>query len=327
MLLPAWKPGNGIDPKALKRLQSFFDKPTQPMGEAWFLAEERKMFTYLLGDIERLDTERCAKAIEEIYSGLSCFGHLDEWIEWYDYLLPQLTPRAHEDDIFEYLSEHLITGFMLKYPNGIHQEPYLGFKDDVLSTLGQYLMSETLWENGKVRVGTMLWRDNHNPNKFWFWWDASGDFSASMFFRLKYLESKDIKEWTESLLSIDCAHWRAQLIVWIVGAYKILTNEIQQPAQLKQENTPSVCWAGYNYINKSAIRLLNVESNVSNIIPDENRQAFLQVLSENLNEATLMDWLKQISDFDYLERELGNIPMSLFEIIKDNWNQIILKSS
>ena len=36
-----------------------------------------------------------------------------------------------------------------------------------------------------------------------------------------------VSRWFKSVLEIKSPHWRAQLIVWIVGAHKILTSEIR----------------------------------------------------------------------------------------------------
>lgn len=58
------------------------------MGEAWFMSESRKMFPELLGDLESLPDETVTDALQEIVSGLACFGPYKEWHEWFDYLLP-----------------------------------------------------------------------------------------------------------------------------------------------------------------------------------------------------------------------------------------------
>ena len=60
---------------------------------------------------------------------------MKEWNNWYHYLLGALVPRSHEAFV-SYLLESLLTGFMAIYPNGIYREPYEGFREDVLLTLG-----------------------------------------------------------------------------------------------------------------------------------------------------------------------------------------------
>lgn len=71
----------------------------------------------------------------ELASGTSSFGPMKEWNNWYHYLLGALVPRSHEAFV-SYLLESLLTGFMAIYPNGIYREPYEGFREDVLLTLG-----------------------------------------------------------------------------------------------------------------------------------------------------------------------------------------------
>ncbi len=48
-------------------------------------------------------------------------------------------------------------------------------------------MDRNCWEDNDIELGKLLHRSNNNPNQVWMWWDASGDFSSSMFFCLKYL--------------------------------------------------------------------------------------------------------------------------------------------
>ena len=38
-----WVPAHGPDPVALERMAREFPKPSNPMGEAWFMASERQM--------------------------------------------------------------------------------------------------------------------------------------------------------------------------------------------------------------------------------------------------------------------------------------------
>ncbi len=89
-----WIPGQGIDRLALARLRSHFPQPSEPMGEAWFMGE-RRMFTYLLGDLDRLPVEALQEPLAELASGTGSFGPQAEWQAWYPYLLGALLPRSH----------------------------------------------------------------------------------------------------------------------------------------------------------------------------------------------------------------------------------------
>jgi hypothetical protein len=225
-----WKPGAGMDPLALERLRAHFRKPAEPMGEAWFMGEQRRMFPKLLGDLGKLRAQDLQRPLEEIAGGICAFGLMEEWRAWYHYLLGVLLPRSHEAFV-SYLLESLMTGFMAIYPNGIYREPYAGFRDDVLCTLGRCMMDGMCWNGPDIAIGKVLHRSNDNPNRVWGWWDASGDFTSSMFFCLKYLPAPSIEPWLHSVFDIPSPHWRAQVIVWLVGAHGILNNVIRWPSE------------------------------------------------------------------------------------------------
>src|SRR6516162_3044560 len=91
-----WLPGKGIDPAALERLKIHFKRPKEPMGEAWFMGERRRLFDNLQGDLSLLSTRDLQEPLEEIASGTSSFGPMAEWHSWYHYLLGQALPRANE---------------------------------------------------------------------------------------------------------------------------------------------------------------------------------------------------------------------------------------
>jgi hypothetical protein len=127
-----WIPGRGPDAAALARLCSAFPRPTPPMGEAWFMGAERKIFDHLLDqDAERVPLPQLEQALVEIASGPINMMWLQEWHDWFHYLLGRLIPRSQEKDIYDYLVENLVTAFLSLYPRGIVGEPYAGFRSDM----------------------------------------------------------------------------------------------------------------------------------------------------------------------------------------------------
>lgn len=240
-----WRPGDGFDDRAVERMRAHFLRPSQPMGEAWFMGSERYLYDYLSGDIERIPVGDLMKPLEEIVVGTNAFGYHDEWNSWYHYLLAQLIPRSHEYHV-DYLLEYLISGFLTQYPDGVEEEPYNGFKEDVLNTLGKSMMDGVCWDGSSIVVGNILCPSNRNPARVWCWWDASGDFSASLLFCLKFLPAERISDWFQSALGIESPHWRAQLIVWLLGADKILRDEIKQPSEFGEGDRPSINWGIIN---------------------------------------------------------------------------------
>jgi len=228
-----WQPGIGMDSDALGRIRSHFSRPPkEPMGEAWFMGGERRMFDELRGDLSALTARDLREPLTEIASGTSSFGPQLEWHVWYHYLLGPLLPRSHESFVTSLL-ESLMTGFMALYPNAIYNAPYKQFGNDALLTLDRSLMDPKCWSGNDIVVGSFLHQSNNNPNKVWCWWDASGDFSSTVFFCLKYLPSELVSNWFLSVLKISSPHWRAQVVVWLVGAHDLLQGRVKWPSELR----------------------------------------------------------------------------------------------
>lgn len=303
-----WTPGDGYSEIALSRLVSHFSMPKEPMGEAWFMGDTRFMFDYLKSNLNDIPVEELMKPLEEISTGTSSFGYLEEWSLWCHYLLGRLIPRSHECYI-DYLLEYLITAFITQYPEGIEKEPYKGFRDDMLCTLGKCIMDDICWDDEEIVIGRILCPSNNNPNRVWCWWDASGDISSSIFFCLKYLPAQEISGWFKSVLTIQSPHWRAQLIVWLVGAHGILNKEIKQPSELEEDRRPAINWAWSHILDGDYSGEYSEQKKQNKqFIPEENRLAILKVLSETINEDMYLEWLDSIAQYDYLESELAEIP-------------------
>ena len=307
-----WHPGLGIDTVALARMCSNFKRPKVPMGEAWFMGEERRLFHELLGDISGLTVWQLQEPLQEIASGTSSFGPHDEWHKWYHHLLGELLPRSHENFVSSLL-ESLITDFVAIYPNGIHKPPYPEFPQDILLTLGRCMMEPQCWAGSEIAVGRFLHRSNNNPNRVWCWWDASGDFSASLFLCLKYLPPSLVPAWFTSVLAIDSPHWRAQVLVWLVGAYEMLRGQIKWPSELLIEAHPSISWEWSHCLRPElAASDKSGAPAVASLLSDTARTQTLEAVHSYFTSDVFLEWLESIASVPYLEAELGTIP-STFE--------------
>jgi hypothetical protein len=237
---------------------------------------------------------------------------MEEWSTWYHYLLACTLPRALEASLNPLL-ESLITGFIAIYPNGVHSAPYKTFREDTLLTLGRCLMDRSCWEGTEIAVGRILHRSNNNPARIWAWWDACGDFSSSMFFCLKYLPAALIGNWLRSVLAIKSPHWRAQVLVWMVGAHGILAGTVKWPSELKIGARPSVSWEWSHCLRPD---LAEGDASGANItqtfVPESVRHEVLQLVRLHFSEDTYLDWLNSISRVSYLYEELSEIP-TIFE--------------
>ena len=270
-----WVPGKGADPAALARLTDAFHKPTKPMGEAWFMGEVRELYPELLGELDHLTDEQLHKPLVEIASGTSSFGPMDEWIEWYHYLLPRLLVRNWSWHLFQ-PAELLVTGFVGQHPDSGGRLPYPTFRTDALATLGQYIMSPHFWlvKDSEVPKCFNKWK---GPTGICGWYRADESMSASLFFCLKYLRAELVGPWFQSTLSIRNKYWRAQLITWLTGAHPILTGVINHPAELPDNARFGVGWEWSHTLDGNYTGIYEPPIRLETFLPAENRHAVLEV--------------------------------------------------
>lgn len=287
-------------------MQRAFPRPKEPMGEAWFMGDTRRMFTELMGDLDSLEVRELTSPLYEIASGSHSFGPRTEWSRWFHYLLPRLIPRSHER-VTHYLLETLATTFFSQYPSGDEPEPYRGFRKDALNTLGRCMMDAACWSGDQIAVGNILHRGGW-PNGIWGWFDASGDFSASMFFCLKYLPAADVRDWMLSVLKIPSPHWRAQVMVWCVGAHDMLSGKVQCASQLDVSDRPSLAWEASHLLTGSFATDSGDRLEIAEFLPVGNRLEALNAVASYMSEDKYLDWICSFAEFDCLENELAELP-------------------
>jgi len=192
---------------------------------------------------------------------------------------------------------------MGQYPEGAEAEPYPGFLDDSLNTLGRCIMDRTCWSDGGIVVGEIL---HHGvwPSGRRGWRNASGDFSASMFFCLKYLTADRIDGWLNAVLAITCPHWRAQVIVWFVAAHDILTGKSGVPTTFRKDGVPNIYWGGTEFLHVERKEI----DEMRNFLPEASRKQAIETVKSVTSEAKIAAWMRGIAAFDYLGTELGDLP-------------------
>lgn len=310
-----WIPENGFRVSSIERLQHYFAQPKKPMMESWQMGVDRYRFDELYDDLNVLPLDDLFRAFEEISVGLTLHGKDRRWTDWYHYLMCSIISRNHESNNNDFLLEYLITGFISQYPNGVVNPPYEEFLDDAFYTIGSCIMDKECWKDDNIVIGKMLWLSNSNYRKTWGWKNASGDFSSSMFFCLKYLPSNYIQAWLKSVFSIKSPHWRAQLIVWFVGAEKIIFDRIKNPSDFDEDNSPNISWAWSHLFEGKQDWKISDESKPNlNFIPEANRETLIQSISELINEQLFKDWMQSITKCDYLINELTEIPNRFYNI-------------
>jgi hypothetical protein len=295
-----WLPGKGPDEDARQRLIKTFSKPSEPMGEAWFMGASREMYSEALTvPAEDLDNDVVDRMFEAIVGGPPCFGQLEEWRDWFHYLLPRLVPLALRQRTFSYIAEWLAGGTFSQHPDGLEDGSCRGFRGDVLATLGHVLMSQQIWDNGRLKWNGGLFSESRRYEmRSWYLDRVSPPISVMLFFCLKYLRPRQIEAWWASVIHIDCPLWRAQLMVWLTGAQPIITGIISQPSQFDEPDCP-VQWEWSHALSGQY-----PEGEVP-FIPLVNLHAFESAVKLLLPTQVRTDLVSQVLDVPLLKSEMG----------------------
>lgn len=300
------------------------------MGEAWFNTKERRLYTELIDKpFEQIETSDLSIFILfAISSGTSCFGHREEWDEWFKYLLPDLILRCQDSYFFnELLAQAVVTAFMSIYWNGIPEE-YKGFRDDVINSLSLCLMNEDLWfdhkdENTGTAYPKATFLDCYKDGKAqlrldWNTGKANESFSALMFFCLKYLNPEEIISWVKSLFLIRDTYWKGTLMVWLLGAYDILKEPVVVPSMIEKAN-PEIDWEnshvlGSRYGSIDAKYQPAEEYNDNkDFLPAENIKIFLKEIRKQMTADVIFDWAELFTKDKYALESTYNVPELLLE--------------
>jgi hypothetical protein len=300
-------PGNGPNEGTLSAMRKQASKPDSLMGEAWFLADERRMFTELDQEIGSVPTRTLQEALGEIGCGVSSFGCLEEWEVWFNYLLPRIIPRCDEKFV-SWLLEEVCTAFLQVDLGTEKNDGTTIYRYQALQTLGQSLMTSNRWHDGKIVLGSILHPSNRNPARIWGWANVSGDLAASLIVCLRLIDTKDIQEWVNSIFAIACPYWRAQLLTWYVGARPLLNEKVHFPRNF-DEWTPQIGWSWSHVVHGN-----QGGSNVADrLFPEANIATFKAAFEANLREADLKIWQNEILEIEALRVEVGPL-VKRFEI-------------
>lgn len=323
-----WVPGRGCEVRALRRIRrAYRDPPELFDGEDLIYRHvARRLGPYVTGadkadrqERRRLrprDADAAGAEIstydleglfEELASCRACFGHRPLAAEWFRHLLGIGVPRSHEVG-WSCLSEALITLCIAEYPDRIDPEPYKGFAADVMNTLGRVIMDASCWSDGRIILGQILHRYRRRGSQLWGWRDASGEFSASMFFCLKYLALEQIDPWLRSVFAIQCPYWRAQLLVWLIAARDVLLGQIQPRRFDESGLPPTIGWWGTWLLSDNYSGRMTADVERSAFIPAPNGERALEVIRCCITAVLFEAWLTAIAEIDDLRIELADLP-------------------
>jgi hypothetical protein len=307
-----WQPGIGVDDAAVERMRDQFRRPAVAMGEAWFMGERRRMYDWLLGDLRTFTVEQLRDPLEEIASGNSSFGPMDEWTNWYRYLLAQLVTR-HDEASFDSLYQRLVTAFMAVHPLGI-EEVYPGFANDALQSLGRCLMDPSRWTGNRLAVSEPQDPAQGGRREAMDWDVACGDFSAGMFFCTKYLDEAQLDGWLDSVFAIDCPLWTTQLYVWLLEAHPLLSGEIVQMADIKFDPFTNVAWLGTHVLKGDYSGAHDPARSPVPFLSPGRGGTVLAAVRRNLSEDKYFEWLDALKPAAYLQFELGDRPSRFADV-------------
>jgi hypothetical protein len=292
-----WIPGRAADPAALARLRAQWPRrPREPMGEAWFMGETRRMFDELMGDLAAVDDERLCRALEEIGSGTQSFGHMQEWDDWFHFLfaplierLPRTCRRAGDS-----LLEYVVTALMSLHPDAVAAPPYAGFVEDVLMTLGRAVVAREPWGVDDpwswVRDARSTQLQRHR---------TQGEFAASAFLHLKYLPADAVPAWTASMLDIPHPVWRAQVLPWLAGMADVSVGRSEDD-RFARDNLE---WAWSHALERSKG---DVPAPIA--LPDANVQAMVATVRRAMNRGRYEAWLESFEPYPAVRDGLYDLP-------------------
>ena len=309
-----WIPRKGPSRPAVERIRAHVRKPAEPLGEAWFMGESRKMYDELElpNAVKELDVLDLSEILCQISSGTSCFGHLDEWDDWFKYMLPDLIERSGETHYFDTnVLQYVVTAFMSIYWDGL-DDHYDFFRDDVMSTLPRTMMHEMFWSD-EAEGSRPLFLDvqEDGAGRLKLFWDAgtsNPSVSASLFFCLKYLPAEELPAWIDSVLAIEHPLWQGNLMVWFLGAFDLMKRGTILPDEVDKA-APKLEWENSHVLGSEHT---TPEFNDNRrFLPEENVRAFFNAMKAYYTDKKLLDLAEQFSQNEFIATSTFGIPERL----------------
>lgn len=291
-----WRPSSGPDADVLDRLARSFTRPRTPMGEAWFMGDERRMFTELMTiDVADAPTSLLGDMVREMSTGPSCFGPHQEWRTWYLYLLPRVVPLAVARSEHG-LVDDLLTATISQFPDGLPDRGPLAARD-IVDTLGRVFMDASRWQDAAI-VG----RDGED----WDWSRAGGDLSPFLLLVLKYLPEAQVADWTASLFDIADPRWRALLLAWLARARVLFGDADVQPADV-QRLAPDLDWPGASILKGNYSGAFREPVARVAFLTPANKRAFRRCVAQQLAARPLAQWRSMLATTDDFGVDLGDV--------------------
>ncbi len=124
---------------------------------------------------------------------------------------------------------------------------------------------------------------------------------------MKYLPDALLPEWIQSVLEIRSPHWRAQLMVWLVGAHGLLSGRIGWPSEFIVGQVPSVSWAGSHSVGPDQMSVERRISGEGVFVRDFARNHVLAAARAYFTSDRFLEWLSSFDQVPYVRDELTHL--------------------
>lgn len=297
-----WTPNKTLDPRIIERMKAAFAEiPTEPPPVAWFMSLEQEYFDDLFAKTLADDQVYIYAYLLEVGGGLKNFGRFEIWVKWFLWMLPYLVEICYREDDFQV---GVVNYLLNMYKDGIAEE-YPGFRDDLLESVGQIVMSQQWWSSPDI-LRTFFAEPNNRTIRAEEWsysqsdgWNSS--FLCSMFFCLKFLHESEIAGWVDSIAAVDTPEWRLAVADWL-KAFKSLLYLLDNPekvAAFKQPpsdyrhnlgplgSAPYIMGATNLAWDDSYVVFLSLPADIlKTFFPTENTAAFWNAVNKH-------DWMRE----------------------------------
>ena len=323
-----WVPGQGPDESRVLELARIFGKPREPLGEAWFMGETRRMYDDLNeGGIEAVPNENLDKYLKELPTAIWCFPHsVHQWEAWYAYLTPRvlISGRFLGDEPPPVDIGYLWDGLIALSWVTAHNSPEnraLAHETDFASVLVPLIMHPQFWPEGHYKpvqktVNVMGWDRSLKCR-----------LPTSLLLAWRYLPPESLRAWLRSVLAIDDDIWRGPFMMWLQQIEPIFTHgssayKVLKECDIKKMWPGSSMWLismkepDWESIPSHSIadmRASIAQKQSWELIPPRNIAALREAIVQEFDEATCEDWMEELSARypKWAQRELVNLPQVL----------------
>jgi hypothetical protein len=233
-----WTPNKPLDPRIPERMRAAFPMPSEPPPDAEFWPETKSYSGDLMAALRDRDEVELMRYLTSM--GVKRVEPYSLWAEWFLYLLPDLIEMSFNVKAFEYhgpaykmgLQPDIVHYLMNIYIDGFVEE-YPGFREDLLESVGQVVMSPQWWSSPETLReffdNSAMERDELVEwNQFQGW---TSNFRASMFLCLRFLNAPEIAGWVDSIAAIDTDEWRRSVTGWL-RAFQRMQMMLEHPEKL-----------------------------------------------------------------------------------------------